>query len=259
MKPMELGQCVINELDEEVMEAFRVIYTTMELHSQVPAPKVILTTSTGPSEGKSFVTANLAATFSRHGNRVLIIDLDLRKPSQHKLCGLRNTHGIVEWYKSPQRVIPRTGQELVQDPDLGLVALKEGHLYLLRAGGSTRSPSEILASKDFESLFSSLGNMFDFIFIDTPPVGLFPDALLVSHHAEEALFVCKHNDINRHKIKFALTKLDRSATQVLGTVMNQMSASRRHQYGYGYRDYGYQYYGQKDYAKYYHDEDDENT
>jgi Mrp family chromosome partitioning ATPase len=101
--------------------------------------------------------------------------------------------------------------------------------------------------------------MFDFIFIDTPPVGLFPDALLVSHHAEEALFVCKHNDINRHKIKFALTKLDRSATQVLGTVMNQMSASRRHQYGYGYRDYGYQYYGQKDYAKYYHDDDEENT
>ena len=66
-------------------------------------------------------------------------------------------------------------------------------------------------------------------------------------------------DINRHKIKFALTKLDRSATQVLGTVMNQMSASRRHQYGYGYRDYGYQYDGQKDYAKYDHDEDEENT
>ena len=256
MKPMELGQCVANELDEEVMEAFRVIYTTMELHSQVPAPKVILTTSTGPSEGKSFITANLAATFSRHGNRVLIIDLDLRKPSQHKLCGLRNTHGIVKWFQSPQRVIPRTGQELVQEPNLGLAALKEGHLYLLRAGGSTRNPSEILASKDFESLFNSLRNMFDFIFIDTPPVGLFPDALLTSHHAEEALFVCKHNDINRHKIKFALTKLDRSGTQVLGTVMNQMSASRRHQYGYGYRDYGYQYYGQKDYAKYYHDEDE---
>ena len=93
--------------------------------------------------------------------------------------------------------------------------------------------------------------------IDTPPVGLFPDALFLANYAEEAIFVCRHNGLNRHKIKFALKKMEGGNATVLGTVMNQLSASKRHQYGYGYRDYGYGSYSYKEYAKYYHGEEEE--
>ncbi len=253
---MELGQCVLAERDEQVTEGFRVIYGSVELHSRVGFPKVFVTTSTGPGEGKSFITANLAATFARHGKRVLIVDCDLRKPSQHKLIGAKNDAGLLKWFKDGGHA-PETAKELVDDPALGFVPLSEEHdIFLLRAGGSTRNPSEVITSSAFYDLVQGLRNWFDVIMLDSPPVGLFPDAMFLANHADEALFVCKHNGLNRHKIKFALKKLQGSNAEVLGTVMNQLSASRRHQYGYGYKDYGYGSYSYKEYAKYYSNEDD---
>ena len=254
---MELGQCVLSEQDEQIVEGFRVVYGSVDLHSKVPVPKVLVTTSTGPSEGKSFCTANLAGTFARHGNRVLVIDCDLRKPSQHKLVGSRNNAGVLRWFRAGG-IPPATAKELVEDTDLGLVPLSDEHdIFLLRAGGSTRNPSEIITSKPFEALLHNLRHWFDVIMIDTPPVGLFPDALFLANYAEEAIFVCKHNGLNRHKIKFALKKMEGGNATVLGTVMNQLSASKRHQYGYGYKDYGYGSYSYKEYTKYYHAEDEE--
>ena len=254
---MELGQCVLSEQDEQIVESFRVVYGSVDLHSKVPAPKVIVTTSTGPGEGKSFCTANLAGTFARHGSRVLVIDGDLRKPSQHKLVGSRNDAGVLKWFRAGG-IPPATAKELVEDTDLGLVPLSDEHdIFLLRAGGSTRNPSEIITSKPFEALIHNLRHWFDIIMIDTPPVGLFPDALFLANYAEEAIFVCKHNSLNRHKIKFALRKLEGGNANVLGTIMNQLSASKRHQYGYGYKDYGYGSYSYNDYAKYYTAEDEE--
>ena len=254
---MELGQCVLSEKDEQIVESFRVVYGAVDLHSKVPAPKVIVTTSTGPSEGKSFCTANLAGTFARHGNRVLVIDGDLRKPSQHKLIGSRNDGGVLKWFRAGG-IPPETVNELVDDTDLGLVPLSDEHdIFLLRAGGSTRNPSEIITSKSFEALMHNLRQWFDIIMIDTPPVGLFPDALFLAEYAEESIFVCKHNGLNRHKIKFALKKMGGGNATVLGTIMNQLSASKRHQYGYGYKDYGYGSYSYKEYAQYYSAEEED--
>lgn len=251
----DLGIGVLQDLDNEFTEAFRVIYTTIDLSSKEPYPKVMLITSSSPGEGKSTIAANLGAMFARHRKRVLIVDGDFRKPSQHKYARAKNSAGLLRFLRSPDHVIPKTAEDLGKNEDLGLLAMDESHqLYLLRAGGQTRNPSEIVDNEDFEQLFDVLRNVFDLIIIDTPPVGLFPDALLLSRYAEETLFVCKHNGVNRHKIKFALTKMENSGSHVLGTVMNQMSTSRRHHYGYGYQDYGYGYYGSKDYAKYYSDE-----
>lgn len=252
---MELGQCVLAERDGQITEGFRVIYSSAELHSGVGFPKIFVTTSTGPGEGKSFVTANLGATFARHGRRVLIIDCDLRKPSQHKLIGVKNDAGLLKWFNEG-RSVPTTAKELVDDHSLGFVPLSEEFdIFLLRAGGSTRNPSEIISSSTFEELLVGLRNWFDVILLDSPPVGLFPDALFLANYAEEAIFVCKHNGLNRHKIKFALKKMQSGRAEVSGTVMNQFSASRRHQYGYGYKDYGYGSYSYREYAEYYSDDD----
>jgi succinoglycan biosynthesis transport protein ExoP len=255
---VELGQCVLAERDDQIMESFRVVYGAADLHSRVAFPKAIVTTSTGPSEGKSFVTANMAATYARHGKRVIVIDGDFRKPSQHKLIGAKNEAGTLKWFRAGGKV-PESVEELIEDVNLGLLPLSEDHdIFLLRAGGSTRNPSEIISSKRFEALVNNLRNWFDVVMIDSPPVGLLPDALFLANYAEEALFVCKHNGLNRHKIKFALSKMQGGPAVVLGTIMNQLSASKRHQYGYGYKDYGYGSYSDKDYANYYHAEEDED-
>ncbi len=255
---MELGQCVLAERDEQIIEGFKVIFGSVELHSQAGFPKILVITSTGPGEGKSFAAANLAATFARHGGRALIIDCDFRRPAQHKLIGAKNDAGLLKWLKQGTH-LPRTAKELVDDPALGLVPLSEEHdLFLLRAGGSTRSPSEIISSQAFDDLLQNLRHWFDIIMLDSPPVGLFQDAIFLANYAEESLFVCRHNGLNRHKIKFALRKMQDGNAKVLGTIMNQLSVSRRHQYGYGYRDYGYSSYGHKDYAKYYSNEKEED-
>lgn len=258
-KTVDLGQSVLGDLDDEIVESFRVILGSIDLSSRVPCPKVIVTTSAGPGEGKSFVTANLAAMLARHGKRCLIVDCDLRKPSQHKLVDVKNDFGLMSWLRAGA-IVPPTAEAALSDASLGILPLgTEGNLFLLRAGGTTRSPSELITSRNFEALLGVLRNLFDIILVDSPPVGLFPDALFLAGYAEESLFVCKHNGLNRHKIKFGLRKMERCHCEVLGVIMNQLSASRRHQYGYGYRDYGYGYYGSKEYANYYTAEDDEPT
>ena len=255
--PAELGRCVLAEGDGQIVESFQVIYGAADLHSRVAFPKVIVTTSTGPGEGKSFVTANLGAMFARHGKRVLIIDSDLRKPTQHKMIELRNQAGLLKWFNE-NGAVPATARELLEDASLGLVPMSDEHdLFLLRSGGSSRNPCEIITSERFEALLHNLRFWFDVILLDSPPVGLFPDALFMANFAEEALFVCKHNGLNRHKIKFALTKMQGGHAEVLGTIMNQLSTSRRHQYGYGYKDYGYGSYSYREYGNYYHAEDDD--
>ena len=259
LETVDLGQAVLKNKDEQIVESFRVILGSIDLSSRVPCPKVWITTSAGPGEGKSFVTANLAAMLARHGKRCLIVDCDLRKPSQHKLVDTSNEHGLMHWLQAGARVLS-SAEAALSDPSLGVLQLsQDGNLCLLRAGGSTRSPSELITTYNFESLLGVLKNAFDIILIDSPPVGLFPDALFLAGYADESLFVCKHNGLHRHKIKYGLRKMERCHCGVMGVVMNQLSTSRRHQYGFGYRDYDYGYYSSNEYARYYAEDDDASS
>ena len=152
---------------------------------------------------------------------------------------------------------PPWSKELVEDASLGLMPLSAGHdLFLLRPGGTSRNPTEMIASERFEALLHNLRFWFDVILLDSPPVGLVSDAPFLADYAEDVLFVCKHNGLSRHKIKFALTKMQDRHADVLGTVVNQLSASRRHRYGYGYKDYGYGSYRFREYANYYRAENE---
>ena len=89
--------------DQNIVEAFRGLYSQFRLASKVEAPKVALITSTIPGEGKSFVACNLAASFAAHGRRTLLIDADLRRPTLHTAFKLNNDNGLLTWVKAKSR------------------------------------------------------------------------------------------------------------------------------------------------------------
>ncbi|HUF62137.1 MAG TPA: polysaccharide biosynthesis tyrosine autokinase [Verrucomicrobiales bacterium] len=253
----KLALSVYDAQDDTLIEAFRSVYSSLEVNSTVAMPKVILICSAAPQEGKSFVSCNLATTFARHGGRILLFDGDFRRPSQHRLMGLKNDAGIIRWIESNQPP-PRSINQLAQDKTLGLLKAGDLELYLLRSGGSLKSPTEMIHGERFEILMNALRPEFDLIIIDSPPVGLFPDALFLAPFADEAVFVVKHNEINRHKIKFAAHKLAETHVGMIGIILNQVPVHKRGgYYAYGYSDYGYGTYSDKDYQKYYRRDGDD--
>jgi succinoglycan biosynthesis transport protein ExoP len=252
----DLGLAVMTGSDEAVVESFRVLYSSLRMASSNEYPLAMLVTSSAPSEGKSFITTNLAAFFAEQGKRALIIDCDFRKPTQHRNVKEVNDQGIIRWYHSDESV-PQDPDQFGESKTLGFLALGESeNLFLLRAGGTSKSPTAMIESLRFAQLVHALKAYFDVVIFDTPPVGLFPDALFVSDYTHEAVFVTKFRELHRHKVKFALSQLHKAGCSVLGVVVNYLTSQGGGGYGYGYSDYGYGHYTSKDYAKYYNSSDD---
>ena len=103
----------------------------------------------------------------------------------------------------------------------------------------------------FERLLSSLKEEFDVILLDSPPAGVFPDAVFLGEFADETIFLCRQNTVNRQKVRFFIQKLDQTRASVLGMVLNGVRRSGTHDYGYGYNYYGYGQSQDKAYRKYY--------
>ena len=240
----ERAAVVVNEEDDNAAEAFRAAYSQMELSSKVEFPKTILITSTLPEEGKSLVASNLARAFSGHGKKTLLIDCDLRRPSQHRLFQEDNEHGLLHWLEQ--------GSELAgdptADPHLGILKV-EDNLHLLRAGGRSKKPTQYFDDSTFEQLIKNLSRHYDLMVVDTSPAGIFPDALSLSKNVDEILYVCWFNKIPRQQAKKILDRLDQSDADIAGVILNGMPNRKRGAYYY----HGYGYYGQSKYKKYYDD------
>jgi succinoglycan biosynthesis transport protein ExoP len=251
-----LAQAVAEKEDIELMEAFRAIYSAIRLKSEIDYPKKILVTSAVPGEGKSFVVTNLAFFFEQQGKSVLILDGDLRRPSQHRNFDLGNDAGIIQWFDSDAALSSKSNG--LQHPALDIRQAEDAEVFLLRAGGADRNPTSIIETRRFAGIIESAASHFDVIIIDTPPVGVFPDALFLADYVDECVFVTKHRSIPRQKVKFALNKLQEANDCILGFVINQMDGSKAQGgYGYGYNDYGYGHgYNAKKYESYYAHKDD---
>lgn len=232
-------QVVMNDLDERGAEAFRALYSQIQLSSKVDFPKTILVTSTLPAEGKSFVASNMAEAFAAHDKRVLLIDGDLRRPSLHKGFELPNTAGLLTWLESKQPIT----EDLLKDPKLGLVQLSP-KLSLLRTGGLSRKTSELLQTAAVSDLLEALQRKFDLVVIDTPPAGLFPDAEAFSAYADELVYVCRFSTTPRPQAAQVVNRLRKTKLSVVGAVLNAMPDEKSK--GYYYSSYSY-----RDYAAYY--------
>jgi len=223
---------LLKDTHPTAVESFMGIYGAAKTHSLVDYPKSMLVTSTIPGEGKTLVSANLAASFARHGKRTLLVDCDLRRPMLHRRFDLANTTGIISFYESGAEL---NTADLPNDPTLGIVKLGE-NLSLLRSGGRSRRPTELLESTFFGDLLQKLGHHYDLIVIDSPPLGAVTDGLLIAERVDEVAYVCRFNRAHRKHIQLYMRALRNAKTEVLGVVLNGLTP-RRVEYYSNYRYY----------------------
>lgn len=219
-------------------EALLSIYSAVKIQSKLDFPKSILVTSTIPGEGKTMISCNLAASFARHGKRVLIMDCDMRRPMQHRLFKLTNEVGLIAWFEAGA-TIPA---DPFTDAALGLAKLDE-NLYLLRSGGRSKSPTELLEKPVFGQFIEAMKQHFDLIVVDSPPMGAVTDSLLISERTDEVIYVCRFNRAYRKHIRLYIKQLREGKNELLGIVLNGLSPRRIEYYS------NYRYY--RSYKKYY--------
>ncbi|HEY4247666.1 MAG TPA: polysaccharide biosynthesis tyrosine autokinase [Lacunisphaera sp.] len=219
-------------------EAFLSVYSAVKIQSKLDFPKSILVTSTIPGEGKTMISCNLAASFARHGKRVLIIDCDLRRPMLHRHFKHANETGLINWFEAGAKITP----DPFTDPLLGLIKVNE-NLYLLRSGGRSKGPTELLERPVFGQFLESMKKHFDLVVVDSPPMGAVTDALLLSESTDEVVYVCRFNCAYRKHIRLYIKQLRDNKVELLGVVLNGLSERRIEYYS------NYRYY--RSYKKYY--------
>ncbi len=216
-----------------VNEAFRIVRTNIEFMSQADGNrKVYMVTSANPQSGKTFITMNLATTFSLKGLRVVAVDLDLRRASLSNYVGLPNA-GVSEYLNSKQA----DWRDLVV-PVKGFKGLD-----VIPVGAIPPNPAELLFSPKLEQLITELREQYDVIFLDCPPVELVADANVIARWADSTLFVIRAGLM----VRDMLPSIDEFYTEKklnnMAIVLNGTETERsRYGYGYGY-GYGYNYGG----------------
>ncbi|HYP15793.1 MAG TPA: polysaccharide biosynthesis tyrosine autokinase, partial [Opitutus sp.] len=221
--------------DDGLTESYRGIYSAIDIHSTEAFPKAIVSTSSMPGDGKSLTASNLAAVFAAHGRRTLLVDCDLRRPVLHRYFGVDVSNGWIQCLTPSALASPTP-------PEPPTIAFTE-NLDLLPSGGVAKNPTETLEKFVTSGMLKRLLTRYDLVILDTPPVAVFPDALLLSRYCKELIYVCKFGTVRLNNVRRTLHKLHETGIKVLGLVINQMPESRFRACGYqGYGAYGQEYY-----------------
>lgn len=231
------AQAVASNVDRHVTETFRSIHSALKLNDESKNAKVIVTTSTVPGEGKSFVSSNLALTFANHGEKTLLLDADLRLPNVARSLQLENEFGVLD--------------HIDKDVALDEVIIKEVYpnLDVLPTGGKSKNPTQVLNSAKFEAMFADLRDRYDRIVVDSPPLAAVSDALNLLPLADGVLYVIKFNTVKRKTAVVNVRRLWESNTPVFGAILNNITSSLS--------SYYYSHYSDKAYQDYYiHNEED---
>jgi len=230
MEQPEKAQIVVNNADRQVAEAFLTLHSSLRLKDESKSAKVFLTTSTIPGEGKSFLTTNIALTFAAHGERVVVVDCDLRKPNIHKSFRVENLKGVID-------VI--TGTASLDDV---IVRNLHPNFDVIPAGGRAKNPTQILNSKNFELMLSELKKRYDRVFIDTPPLAAVSDAMIILPLCDGSIFTIFFNKVRRKAAQFAAKKLLEANVPVFGAVLNGLNLAVSGYYYSQYYDKSYKDY-----------------
>lgn len=226
-----------------VREAYKTLRTNVNFAlADTEGCKTILVTSAMQSEGKSLTTLNLAISLAQTEAKVLIIDCDLRRPKLNRLLGASTNVGLSNLLLDPKKL----SSPIFKHETLGINVILSGDI--------PPNPSELLASARMQNLVSTLRSMYDYIIIDTPPVDMVIDPVVLAPLTDGVLFVVKADQSERGAVIHAMEQLDYAKARVLGFVFNGMNSESGSGYGkYRYRKYGrygYGRYGRYGYGRY---------
>ena len=196
--------------------------------------KVILVTSTVSGEGKSFISGNLAISLSLLGKKVVIVGLDIRKPGLNKVFNIsKKEQGITQYLANPEKNL----MDLVQPSDVSK------NLYILPGGTVPPNPTELLARDGLDKAIEILKKNFEYVILDTAPVGMVTDTLLIGRVADLSVYVCRADYTRKNEYTLINELIDGNKLPNLCTVINGLDLKKRkYGYYYGYGKYG-KYYG----------------
>ena len=216
-------------------EALRSTFTAISLGTLDQSPKVLMVTSSLPGEGKSTFVCSLAALLARSNpdKKIVVVDCDLRRSSVSKALDLPAGDDTIDQYLSGEKAIE---QVVKRDEASGL--------YFIPARSNTPNSSEILDSNAMRNFIKALSGMFDYVFLDTPPVMAVSDSRITAQLSDYIIFLIRWEQTPRELAVNAL-RLLRDVRKNVGVVLSQVNVRRHAKYGYG--DYGYYYSKYRDY------------
>lgn len=205
-----------------ISEKFRGIRSNIMFSSAENEISSILVTSEKPASGKSTISANIAVTYAQAGYKTLIIDGDMRKPTQHYIFDLPNNSGL-----SNLIINKATYRDSIKET-------KVGNLGILTSGPTPPNPSELIASSKFGDIFNELLKHYDFIVVDTPPVNTVTDAQIYAQTVKNCVLVIDAEKNNKNEVKKAKELLNKADGRLLGAILNKTPIDKNSSYYYYY-------------------------
>jgi capsular exopolysaccharide synthesis family protein len=215
-------------------EGIKTLRTNLTFMAPDDPPEKLLVTSPGPGEGKTLTSLNMSIAMAQSGHDTLLIDSDLRRPRVHSALGLEREPGLSSVVK---------GQ---MDLESAVQSTMESNLTALTCGPIPPDPSELLHSEQCQELVQEMGERYDRVIFDSPPLAAVSDALILSHLVDGVLLMVEFGQTRRETLERSLEQLHGIGAPLLGLVLNEISTDGT---GYGYSYYRYSYYGQEDEAE----------
>lgn len=227
-------------------EAFKNIRTGMLYTAKSGSCPVYGVTSTVAAAGKSMIIANLAVSFAQLGKKVILVDCDMRAPTQHKIFKVSNRIGLSEVLAG------------ISEGNEGFVTTTDyDGVHIMTAGRIPPNPAELLSGDSLRILVATLKKEYDFIFLDLPPIGIVTDALVLSDIIDGYVFVVRAELDEKPALVSAVNKMEQAGAKIIGMVLNDVDGGKGGYYKSNYssyHNYAKESYGSKEN----YDDDDDN-
>ena len=224
--PRSLGKgSLIDEFGDPssaVSEAYSAILAALRFSAEIGAPKILLVTSSAPSEGKSSSALALAQGYARRGEKVILIDADLRRPA---FKGNSKNHGVTILLTSEGSIVEH------------VIRTQYENLWLLPSGPITPNPADLLASPRFAAILEQAGQQFDRVIIDGPPTLGLADATFLASFATHVIFIVESGKTRTQQARVAIDRILSSGARIVGVALTK-SNEERSRYGHRYYRYG---------------------
>jgi tyrosine-protein kinase Etk/Wzc len=220
---------------DSAVEMMRNLRTSLYFNLSEAKNKAVMVTGPSPGVGKSFVSVNLACVSAKAGQKVILIDGDLRRGYLHRYFAEHRGEGLSAYLAGRESI-----ENIIHDSGIE-------NLHVITRGKTPPNPSELLMHERFNQLISEHLKDYDLIIIDTPPTLAVTDAAIVGRHTGNTLVVTRFEETGKRELQHTLDKLRRDGIQVTGSILNGVQKRLSNYYGYGYYGYNYSYkYTSKD-------------
>lgn len=215
-----------------IAEIFRTLRTNIQFMNTTKNSKTILVTSTFPGEGKSWVSANLAATFAQTGKKVILIDSDMRKGRQYSILEVSPTPGLSNYLSGVNAVEndkkKKNVKEYIQKTEIE-------NLHIMVAGNIPPNPSELLSSSEIIDLLEKVKKLYDIVIIDGTPCQLVADSLILTRIVDSTIVVAAYKSTKKKDLKRVITGINNVGGKIFGIVLNKIPVpAKKYEQSYYY-------------------------